>query len=369
MPRKKRRRSTSLSSIASVVVVLLVVLLVLYQFLSGEELFPPAASTNPTQVTDASSEDWLAIYFTDPTLAETRRGGPDEYLAAAIEAARLSVDLAVLDLNLASLQEALLSAHRRGVDVRIVVDSDYHDEEEIQDLIAAGIPVLGDRRESLMHNKFTIIDRAEVWTGSMNYTYNDAYRNNNNLVRIRSAQLAEDYQREFEEMFVDDLFGPSGQADTPHPQILTGDTLLEVFFSPDDGTAAQLVKWIQTAEHSLAFMAYSFTSDDLAGAILERAEAGVTVAGIMDAGQYRSNTGTEYDRFRSAGLDVRLDGNPHNLHHKVLIIDEKIIVTGSYNFSSNAERRNDENTLIIHSPEAAAAFLAEFQSRFAEAEP
>ena len=57
-----------------------------------------------------------------------------------------------------------------------------------------------------MHNKFTVIDRLEVWTGSMNYTINEAYFNDNNLIRIRSEQLAENYSTEFEEMFVDDQF-------------------------------------------------------------------------------------------------------------------------------------------------------------------
>ena len=60
-----------------------------------------------------------------------------------------------------------------------------------------------------MHNKFVILDRLEVWTGSMNYTINGAYHNDNNLVRVRSNRLADNYTAEFEEMFVDDL--PPGQ--------------------------------------------------------------------------------------------------------------------------------------------------------------
>ena len=99
------------------------------------------------------------------------------------------------------------------------VESDYLDEPEVQQLIQAGVPVLGDRREGLMHNKFVIIDRQEVWTGSMNFTINGAYRNNNNLVRVRSSMLAQNYLMEFEEMFEDDLFGPGSPANTPVPTI------------------------------------------------------------------------------------------------------------------------------------------------------
>ncbi len=118
-----------------------------------------------------------------------------------LHSARVSVDIAVLDLNLWSIRDALLEAYDRGVLVRMVVESDYLDTDEVQELKDAGIPVLGDRQEGLMHNKFVIIDRQEVWTGSMNFTISDTYQNNNNLQRIRSSRLAEDYTAEFEEMF------------------------------------------------------------------------------------------------------------------------------------------------------------------------
>jgi hypothetical protein len=145
------------------------------------------------------------------------------------------VDVAVLQLDLWSIRDALLEAHRDGVKVRLVVESDYSDSQELQELIEAGIPVLGDRREGLMHNKFTIIDRQEVWTGSMNYTITDGYRNNNNLVRINSPQLAQNYTTEFEEMFVDDSFGPGSPANTPNPSMILNGVRLESCFSPDDG--------------------------------------------------------------------------------------------------------------------------------------
>jgi phosphatidylserine/phosphatidylglycerophosphate/cardiolipin synthase-like enzyme len=96
------------------------------------------------------------------------RGGPDADLAEAIEQARLGVDVAAYDLNLWSLRDALLDAHRRGVAVRVVIKSEALDSEEVQDLLEGGIQIVDDRRQGLMHNKFAIIDRNEVWTGSMN---------------------------------------------------------------------------------------------------------------------------------------------------------------------------------------------------------
>lgn len=296
------------------------------------------------------------------------RGGPDRDLAQAIEEARMSVDVAVLDLDLWSVRDALIAAHRRGVTVRMVVESEYLAGKEIQQIQDSGIPVLGDRREGLMHDKFVVIDRAEVWTGSMNYTISEAYRNNNNLIRLRSPLLAEDFTTEFEEMFVDDLFGPGSPANTPHPTFSVDATQVEVYFSPDDGVTQRLVDLVSSAEESVYFLAYSFTSDDLTAALLERHRAGVDVAGVMEARQVESNTGTDYELLREAGIDVRLDGNPDNMHHKVLIIDGKKVVTGSFNFSRSAEERNDENSVILHDPQIADLYLAEFERVFREAQ-
>jgi phosphatidylserine/phosphatidylglycerophosphate/cardiolipin synthase-like enzyme len=238
-------------------------------------------SSQTTPEPSGTLSTWYSIYFTDPLnpAADTYRGGPDEKLAAAIEGARLSVDVAIYDFNLWSLRNALLDAHRRGLAVRVITESDNLDELEIQELEDAGIPVLGDRRESLMHHKFVVIDRLEVWTGSMNFTTSDAYLNDNNLVRIRSSRLAENYTIEFDEMFEDDLFGSSSLANTPYPTLTINDIPLEVYFSPEDNTQERLLTLIQAAESSIYFMIYSFTSDELAEAILRRAAEGVQVQG------------------------------------------------------------------------------------------
>lgn len=327
----------------------------------------PDASPQTTNSSPAAS--WYSLYFTDPESpqANSYRGGPDSKLAAAIANARAGVDVAVYQLDLYSLRDALRAAHRRGVRVRVVTDSDNLDQPEVQALIEAGIPVLGDRHEGLMHDKFTIIDSYEVWTGSMNYTVNDAYRNNNNLIRIRSATVARDYQTEFEEMFLADQFGPGSPANTPHPVVSVDGTLVEVFFSPDDGVAKRLVDVIGSARKSIHILAYSFTSDPLAEAILERSRAGVKISGVFESSQVKSNLGGEFERFLAAGLDVRLDGNPRNLHDKVIIVDGNVVITGSYNFSRNAEQINDENVLILHSPEIAGQYLAQFQKLYLQA--
>jgi phosphatidylserine/phosphatidylglycerophosphate/cardiolipin synthase-like enzyme len=207
---------------------------------------------------------WIDIYFTDPDspLASQETGGIDGPLVASIDAARLTVDVAVYSLNLRSIRDALIRAHERGVQVRVVMESDNMDGSAPQALIDAGIPVLGDRREGLMHDKFVVIDRSELWMGSMNFTYSGAYEDNNQLLLFRSVKMAENYTIEFEEMFLDDKFGDNVVRETPNPKISIDDTRMDVYFSPDDGVAIPVMEILNNAEESIYFMAFSFTTDE-----------------------------------------------------------------------------------------------------------
>jgi phosphatidylserine/phosphatidylglycerophosphate/cardiolipin synthase-like enzyme len=250
-----------------------------------------------------------------------------------------------------------------------VMESDNLDGPAPQALKDAGVPILGDRREGLMHNKFFVIDRSEVWTGSMNLTDAGAYSDNNNLIRIRSNKVADNYETEFNEMFVDDKFGPDNAAVIPNPRVIVDDTPLDIYFSPHDHVQSALTDLISNAQSSIYFLAYSFTADPLGDAIRQRAAVGITVEGVMEADQVASNIGTEFDAFHTAGLNIRLDGNPGQMHHKVMIIDKQIVVTGSYNFSASAEQVNDENLLVIYSPQITAEFMREFQRVYTAAQP
>jgi len=134
---------------------------------------------------------------------------------------------------------------------------------------------------------------------------------------------------------------------------------VENYFAPEDKVAAQIISEIEGARDRIRFMAFVFTSDEIADAMLARARAGVVVQGVIEA---RSAEGeySEYERLQVAVHDVLQDGNPYILHHKVIIIDDATVILGSYNFTASAEEKNDENLLIIHDAEVAALFVAEF---------
>jgi len=341
----------------------------------GQVVEPPSPEplNTPTPGTDLTPIDiavgygvkgsWFELYFTDPTnpLSPQGTGGVDVPLVKAIDEARLSIDVAAYSLSLNSVRFALINAHNRGVTVRMVMESTNMDRSDPQALIEAGIPIIGDNQDGLMHDKFIVIDKSEVWLGSMNFTDSGTYDDNNNMIRVLSTKMAENYTVEFEEMFTDNLFGENVRAATPHPMLTIDNTDVETFFSPDDGVINAIARILNGAEESIYFLAYSFTSNDLGDIVRAKEAAGLKVKGVMEEEQVNSNQGTEYDPFKQAGLDVRIDGNEGQMHHKVFIVDEKIVVFGSYNFSQSAETRNDENILIVYNEAVAGQFIKEFE--------
>lgn len=338
--------------------------------------WPPNSPTftSPPSATRLPSSAWYAVYFTTPPETAGLRnptGGLPGRISDTLAEARLSIDLAVYEFNWQPLAEALLAAAERGVRVRVVTDTDSMQEPVVQQLQAAGIKVVEDARDAIMHNKFVVIDGAAVWTGSMNFTHSDAFRNDNNLLYLRSSRLAENYTREFEEMFIGYDFGPASAADTPNPVLTIDGTRVENYFSPEDDVAGRILPVLNNAERSILFMAFAFTRQDFVDALLARAADGVNVRGVFETRQIAAGANQAWELLRVGGLaaSVRQDGNPYNLHHKVFIVDERIVITGSYNFSRNAQENNDENVLIIHNADLAAAYLAEWERVWDQAGP
>jgi phosphatidylserine/phosphatidylglycerophosphate/cardiolipin synthase-like enzyme len=121
-----------------------------------------------------------------------------------------------------------------------------------------------------------------------------------------------------------------------------------------------LISLINRANRSIYVAVYSFTRDSLAAALISAKERGVEVRVVIER-ERAYEQGSEYPRLKSAGVDVRLDGNPNLMHHKFMVIDGYIVVTGSYNWSSAAEDRNDENIVVILDRDVAQRFVQEFE--------
>lgn len=326
-----------------------------------------------TPTAQVGNGDWYEIYFTDPTCPPEaeRVGGIDEIIADDVAQATDQVDIAAFDLDAESLVNALIALEADGVTVRVVTDSDNEELSSINRLRRNGISVATDDRSALMHDKFIVIDNAVVWTGSLNYTTNGAYCNNNNAVRILSRQLATNYTAEMDEMYEQRSFGPRSPDNTPQERVRINGILVENYFGPEEEIAPVIADVIENSRSEILFMAFSFTHETIGEAMLDRAENGVTVRGVFE--RVGSTTPfSYYPVFRDAALStlsVRQDGNPRIMHHKVIIVDRETVIFGSYNFSASANDSNDENVLIVHDPDFASFFVEELEFVWDEAQP
>lgn len=196
----------------------------------------------------------------------------------------------------------------------------------------------------LMHNKFCIFGN-NVWTGSWNPSQGMSIPNN--VVIIESPTIANAYIAEFEELHAGIFHGGSSQP----AQVFLNGSLVEVYFCPEDACKEQVIRTLKGAERSIHFMTFSFTDDDIGNLVKSKAKQGISVKGIFDP---RKNKYSEYEKLKEYSTVEKV-------HHKVFIIDEKIVITGSYNPSKNANERNDENLVIIHDGLVAAEFMNEFK--------
>jgi phosphatidylserine/phosphatidylglycerophosphate/cardiolipin synthase-like enzyme len=337
---------------------------------------PPADApvTNLARANVAQGE-WYTLYFTKPTYPEKaadRNGGVDAAIVADIEHAQKTIDAAVFDFRLPALVDAFARAAQRGVRVRLVTDYAANQVSKeytgaIEKMEKAGVQVLRDHRSALMHNKFVVIDNRLLWTGSMNFTANDVYRNNNNMLRVMMPQLIENYNARFERLFqMRDANAPGKQV--PNPKItLSSGVTIENYFSPTGGTQKAILDKLKAAKKNIRVTAFTFTDTAMGDVLKAQAKANLAVQGVFEA---RNNgaQGAEYEDLKRAGLDVLEDGNCYILHSKTMVIDNRFVVTGSYNFTANAEKSNDENILIIDDPKLAKEYLTEFNRLYKQAQ-
>ncbi|MCP4762545.1 MAG: DUF1669 domain-containing protein, partial [archaeon] len=262
----------------------------------------------------------------------------------------------------------IMDAHKRDIDIKLVIDNEYIKNNEIDRLLKAGVPIISDVGAGLMHNKFAVIDEEMIWTGSYNLTYNGANRNNNNAISIYSPELARIYLSEFNEMFEHKVFGNKKEYGVfpifrKSYYVKIADTNINLYFSPEDNIERIIIKRLKKAKKSIHFMAFSFTSDRIGEEIIRKFKQGIKVYGIMEKIGAKTKY-SEFTKMKIEGLPVKFDRNRYKMHHKVIIIDEERVITGSYNFSKSANLNNDENILIIENKKIALEYLKEFRKLY-----
>lgn len=339
--------------------------------------WPTSWQTGPTgglpENSAGDTPDLGAITITPYFTANIAAAGPspeptamEQALLTLLDNASDTIDAALYGVDRASVRDALIAAHNRGVIVRLVCDDDAYAEDRyrphFQALEAAGIWVIPDGKSGIMHNKFLIVDGRWVWTGSTNITDTGFTYNHNHSVLINSPHLALTYQAEFSEMFYGQRFGKEKEDNTTH-HFRFADQEVQSIFSPTDDPDEALLAAVAEAQENVHFAIFSFTSSDLADALLERYEAGVSVAGLWDRLMAASDY-SQSERLCLAGVPTKIENFGGKLHHKMMVIDgdgaDPRVVLGSYNWTGSAADSNDENLLIVHSRPLAQAFLAEW---------
>ena len=164
---------------------------------------------------------------------------------------------------------------------------------------------------------------------------------------------------------------PIRPPNTPNEKMRINDIEVENYFGPEKELSLNIARAVASAQVEILFMAFAFTDDQIGSAMLGRADSGVAIRGVFETAgadtafsyfPYLAEAELEMDH-----VQVRRDGNPQIMHHKVIIIDRETTIFGSFNFSDSANRRNDENILIVHDPTFTSFFVEEFETVWDEA--
>jgi phosphatidylserine/phosphatidylglycerophosphate/cardiolipin synthase-like enzyme len=152
---------------------------------------------------------------------------------------------------------------------------------------------------------------------------------------------------------------PQANAQAAKPDPIVGVCFTSGYGSTSD-CASLIVYWIGQANLSIHILIYDLTLPEISQALTAAAARGVDVKIVMDNTQANSKY-SQYAELTAAGLNVRLSKGAYEMHDKLAIIDSRVVITGSFNWSQDANQNNDENLLIIDSPNLAAQYEQEFQ--------
>jgi len=341
-------------------------------------------------ITSSTSTGLVEVYFTNDVDSRQSNGSApvategailEAAIVQAIQQAHSTIDVMLYNINRRPISNALIAAHNRGVRVRYVTS-----DNTANTALTAPVPdfpiLIGNLGAGLMHNKVFIIDandpdRALVITGATNMTTNQIYTDHNNTLFIQDKSIAKVYEKEMDEMWGStsalpnvalSRFGSQKRDDTPHEVYVNG-RLFEVYFSPSDNTTFHIVNALNSAQYDCFFSLLLITRSNLAATLINLKNRGVDVKGLVNN---QNENGTEFFNLQSNGVFLLQYSGSRQLHHKYAIVDAGALgdspklITGSHNWSNNAENRNDENTLIIHDPNLVNIFFQEFQARWCE---
>ncbi|MBQ7450049.1 hypothetical protein IJS77_01430 [bacterium] len=276
-----------------------------------------------------------------------------------INDAKVSIDFAIYGLgNVPEIEKAILNAKSKGIKIRYIVDEDSSHQNiyERTNNLKSQLPdfktdyIEGESSKfinTIMHNKFFIFDNNKIWLGSANVSETDLSGfNANNVIFVKSEELAKIYTDEFEKMY-------SGEFHTKKKSngiktVNIGDTSITAAFSPQDKIiTSQLLPIINNAKKSIYIEAFVFTHKTLANSIIAAKNRGVEIKIIVDATNTSPSSSSMVKTLRANGVPVKIENFAGKMHMKTIIVDDDYFIAGSMNLSNSGENYNDENVLFI----------------------
>lgn len=305
----------------------------------------------------------------------------DQVIRDFIGAATTSLQVAVQELDSRTIAEALLAAKARGVHVKVVLEQDYLVEAKavadpwssagdnetnraiLAALMRAGIEVVIDLNPAIFHQKFVVRDGATaapaVLTGSANFTETDTGtnlpggrktgNNLNHVVVLRGKVAADQYRAEFERL-CSGTFGALHERVEPRPkEFQLGQMRIKPVFAPQQGPEMEIMKQMLKARTSIDFAMFTFAESSGIDDTMERLVDRVPIRGVLD-GPQGAQRWAATQPLKAAGVQLyrQRDGSGvRKVHHKLMVVDQRLTIVGSFNYTDPANTLNDENIVVI----------------------
>ncbi len=345
--------------------------------LSGDPFAATLTSPVASSVASAPPEPHFSPYE-DTALAVLRE--IDAVIAAkeADRNGRHTIHAAVFNVNDPRITDRLIRAHRVGVEVRLAVDAKklrpwatWMTGDDA--LLAAGVPVIGIGRpgNGAMHLKLAVYDGKKVETGSFNWETGSSTENHENMLLLSNEEVTHAYAEQFEALV--------GGVQKPRTHAARLEDEASAFFGPSVTRLTDTMgTLIDRATKSVHVAMFTAKRDEDGGALtrlfqklIDAKRRGVDVIVLFDShicepfnfhGQQSGDDQTD-EWLESQGVKVVRGDNRTSqfasMHHKFMVVDGKILVTGAYNWYWDATFLNDEDVVVLRDPAIAARYTGE----------
>ncbi|MBA2539047.1 MAG: hypothetical protein H0V17_05380 [Deltaproteobacteria bacterium] len=277
-------------------------------------------------------------------------------IVALLDAAESSADIANFTFSVRTIEDAVVRAHSRGVIVRVAMDAGQEIGDTVATrLVAAGVDLRfvtgGGTPAGLQHAKFMVVDQLTLATGSNNWSSTGTSINEESTIVIKSVDgdpLLGGFRCHFQAIWDRD------------PTAAGTCSNAEATFAPSSAPIKMIEEELRRSTKSIDVLMHHLVFDDLVKELAKAAERGVRVRVIVNATDRAEHAGAAWDRLFKAGGTIRYKQTAPELfqlmHHKLAIIDDRIVVNGSGNWSGSAFFKNFENFVRYRDPRIARPY-------------